>query len=213
MKSYFLDNKKPDLCLVFCGWGTDERLYLPILKDFDYLLFYDYDKELEFKIPIKINSYRNIYLLTYSAGGIMPAILQDKLPKFNMTVAVNISLKLFGKYGLSNEFIAITKGLNSSNYLDFRRNYMTEAEWEFELFNKNQPHRSFESCFTELDNLQYIAENNKDAYFQYDRVFASENDVILPYISQKEYFWSKIIKIEGAHFPFYRYNSLKYFFD
>ena len=37
MKYFYKNHKKPDLCLVFCGWGTDENLYSPLLKDFDYL--------------------------------------------------------------------------------------------------------------------------------------------------------------------------------
>ena len=213
MKYFFKNNKKPDLCLVFCGWGTDENLYLPVLKDFDYLLYFDYDKELKFELPVDCNKYKNIYLLSYSAGGIFPALLKDKLPDFTMTAAVNASVRLFGEYGLSDDTVKLIRGLNSSNYLDFRKQYLTENEEEFELFNKHQPLRSFESCFRELDNLLYIAKQNKDCYYSYDKIYSAKNDKMISFDAQKNFFGNNVIKINGGHFPFYRYASLKEFFS
>ena len=211
MKYFYKNNKEPDLCLVFCGWGTDEYLYMPVLNDMDYLLYYDYDKELQFSIPIDISSYNDIYLLAYSAGGFMPAVLKDKLPNIKKSVSVNSSVELFGKYGLNDDFLKITKELNNSNYLDFRKKYMTETDEEFNLFNENQPHRSFQSCFDELDNLRYLAKQYKNIFYNYDKAFSSKNDKILPNKYQKEYFGEKLVTIEGGHFPFYKYDSLKYF--
>lgn len=213
MKYFFKDNKKPDLCLVFCGWGTDERLYLPLLKDFDYLLIFDYDKEMDFKLPFATNKYQNIYMLCYSAGGGAAAILKDKLPKISKSVAVNASVKLIGKYGLTGQVLEDIKNLSLNNYIDFRRKYMVTTDEELELFCKNQPLRSFKSCFEELDAIEYLAEKYKDATYKFDKVFVAKDDPLLPIEMQKEFFGDKIIEIEGSHFPFYKYNSFIDFFN
>lgn len=213
MKYFFKYNNSKDLCLFFCGWGTDERLYLPLLKDFDYLLYFDYDKNLDFDIPVDILKYENIYLLCYSAGGGIAAILKDKLPKIKMSVAVNSTVKLIGDFGLSDEILKVIKGLNLNNYMDFRRKYMVTCDEELEKFAKNQPLRSFESCFEELDSIEYFAIKYKDVTFNFDRVYVAKNDTLLPIEQQKKYFGEKIIEIDGSHFPFYNYNSFKVFFD
>lgn len=213
MKYFFKDNKKPDLCLVFCGWGTDERLYLPLLKDFDYLLLFDYDKEMDFEMPFSPDKYENIYLLSYSAGGGAAAIVKEKLPPIKKSVAINASVKLIGKYGLSGQVLSDIKNLNLNNYIAFRRKYMVTSDEELELFCKNQPLRSFESCFAELDAIEYLAEKYKDATYDFDKVFVAKDDPLLPISQQKEYFGDKIIEIEGSHFPFYRYNSFIEFFN
>lgn len=213
MKYFFKDNKKPDLCLVFCGWGTDERLYLPLLKDFDYLLCFDYDKEINFEMPISTEKYENFYMLCYSAGGGAAAILKDKLPKLKTSVAVNASVELIGRYGLSEKVLSDIKKLNLDNYIDFRRKYMVTNEEELDLFCKNQPLRSFESCFKELDAIEYLAKAYKGATFDFDKVYVAKDDPLLPMAQQKEYFGNKIIEIEGSHFPFYRYNSFIEFFN
>lgn len=213
MKYFFKDNKKPDLCLVFCGWGTDERLYLPLLKDFDYLLYFDYDRNLEFEIPISTDKYDKIYLLCYSAGGGIAAILKDKLPQITKSVAVNASVKLIGKYGLTDEMLKIVRNLNINNYIDFRRKYLVTNNEELDLFCKNQPRRSFESCFLELDNIEYLAKKYKDVNYNFDNVFVSKNDTLIPINHQREYYGNNITEIEGSHFPFYQYNSLREFFN
>lgn len=213
MKYFFKDNKKPDLCLVFCGWGTDERLYLPVLKDMDYLLCFNYDKECEFNPDTDFSKYENIYLLSYSAGGFIPAVIKDKLPEIKMSVSVNSSPSLYGKYGLHDDFVEVTNNLNITNYLDFRRNYMVDSDWEFDLFNENQPYRSFEDCFAELDTLKYLSEKYKGCKYDFDRAYSAVKDKIILHEEQKEYFGNKLIPIEGAHFPFYRYKSLKEFFE
>ncbi|MCR5260886.1 MAG: DUF452 family protein [Candidatus Gastranaerophilales bacterium] len=212
MKCFYKNNKETDICLFFCGWGTDETPYMPVLKDMDYLIYYDYDKELSFEIPVDLAKYNKIYLLSFSAGGIMPALLKDKLPKFDLSVAVNASLRVDDKFGPSAESRKAMRGLNKYNYLEFRKEYLTSDEEELKLFNANPPRRSFESCFKELDTLDYYAEKYPDCTFDYDRVYVAENDRILPYSVQKEFWGDKIIKIKGQHFPFYKYVSLKEFF-
>ncbi len=213
MKYFFKDNKKPDLCLVFCGWGTDERLYLPLMKDFDYLLSFDYDKELKFEIPISTDKYEKIYLLSYSAGGGIVAILKDKLPKITKSVAVNASVRLIGKCGLSEEVLKNVKNLNINNYIEFRRKYLVSDEEELDLFCKNQPLRSFKSCFEELDCIEYLAKKYKDVNYKFDKVFISKNDTLIPTDEQREYYGKDIIEIEGFHFPFYKYKSFIDFFN
>lgn len=213
MKYFFKDNKKPDLCLVFCGWGTDERLYIPLLKDFDYLLYFAYDKNLNFEIPVDLAKYKNVFLLSYSAGGGIVAILKDKLPEIKMSVAVNSTVELVGEHGLSERVLADINNLNINNYVDFRRKYMVTDEKELNLFSENQPLRTFESCFEELEAIEFFAEKYKGASYNFDRVYASKDDPLLPIDKQKEYFGDKIIEIDGSHFPFYRYNSFKDFFN
>lgn len=212
MKVFYKNNKKPDLCLVFCGWGTDERLYEPVLKDMDYLLYYDYDKELKFDIPVDLKNYDKVYLLSYSAGGFIPVLLKEQLPKFDMKVGVNASTKIDGEYGLTGKAYEAMKNINTENFMQFRIDFLIETKEELFQFCKNQPRRSFQSCQEELDNLFYLSAKIDVYNYDFDRIYHSENDKIIPYEVQKMFFGDKIIKIKGAHFPFYKYGSLKEFF-
>lgn len=212
MKSFFKNNKEADLCLFFCGWGTDENPYLPILKDMDYLLYYDYDRELSFEIPVDIKKYQKVYLLSFSAGGIIPALIKDKLPKIDMSVAVNASLRVGSNFGPSRQSMTAMKNLDKNNYLEFRKKFLIDNEDELKIFNAHAPVRTFESCFKELDVLNFYAEKFPDYNYDYDKIFASENDKIILLSPQEELYGDKIIKINGSHFPFYQYVSLKEFF-
>ena len=211
MKTFYKDNKKTDLCLFFCGWGTDERLYLHLLNDYDYLLFFDYS-DLEIDIPCDYSKYSNIYLAAYSAGVGIPAIIKNKLPKIKKKIAINGSIRLMDSPSINQEAIEASKKVNSSNYIEFRRQYLTCSEEELKLFCDNAPLRTVESCVNEMIFLKKISQEFPNPEYCYDMLFTSKNDkFILSDIVRKEY--KKFIEIEGAHFPFFRYKSLKFFIE
>ena len=211
MKTFYKDNKKTDLCLFFCGWGTDERLYIHLLNDYDYLLFFDYS-DLDFYIPFDFSKYSNIYLVSYSAGVGIPPIIKDKLPNIKKNIAINGSINIMDSSAINKKAMEASKSVNSSNYIQFRKEYLTDSEEELKLFCENAPRRTFESCINEMIFLQEISKEYKNAKYYYDMLFTSKNDkFILSDIIRKEY--EKFTEIEGAHFPFFRYKSLKFFIE
>lgn len=211
MNLFVKDNGKKELCLFFCGWGTDEKLYLHLLNDFDYILFYDYS-DINTDFDFDFSKYENIYLIGYSAGVSIPALLKDKLPETTLNIAVNGSLKLLGGEAVSQNAVKACETVDLSNYIDFRRNYLISSPKELELFNENAPLRTFESCYAELAALKKLSEDYKDLKYNYDILFTSEDDKFFnSEILKKEF--KNSIGIKGGHFPFFRYKSFKYFVD
>lgn len=205
------DNGKNELCLFFCGWGTDERPYLHLLNDFDYILFYDYS-DINTNFDFDFSKYENIYLTGYSAGVAIPAILKDKLPETTLNIAVNGSLHLLGGEAVCQNAVRASETIDLSNYIYFRRNYLTSSEKELALFSENAPLRTFESCFKEWAVLKELSKNYDDLKYNYDVLFTSKNDKFFnSEILKKEF--KNCIDIEGGHFPFFRYKSFKYFVD
>ncbi len=207
VRHFFKNQNSDEIIVFFCGWGMDEKPFLPLKSESDILYIYDYnDLELNFDF----SKYKKKTLVTYSCGVFMAYYLKDILPDFDLKVAINGTLKPFDeKFGVTKERSKIFENISKENYLYFREKLLLQNKKELTLFNKYQPKRSLESSLLEFANLKKYAKNRKEEDFFYDKILISEEDKIIPPDFQKK-FWKKNYKtISGAHFPFYKFNSIE----
>lgn len=205
MKTKLIKNNSDELIVFLSGWGCDEHSYSDMKSSRDVLICWDYTS-LDFEFNFE--DYKTICLIAYSAGVFVSGLIKDKLPKFSYKIAVNGNPKLFdNKYGISKNIVDIFKGLNLENYMDFRLKYLVRNSEELEFFNSHQPHRTFESCFRELDKLEnYYADNYKIVDF--DKIILSDEDKIFQLDFQKEYYKGKYkILNNAAHDVFYVFRN------
>lgn len=211
MKLEFINNKSDKLIIFLTGWGCDARQFELLNSDgFDVLIGYDYS-DLEFHFDF--SSYKEVNLITFSAGVYVAGLIQDKLPKLKRKVAINGNPYAHDSYyGLSDEVKKQFTSVSKDNIFEFRRKYLVFTDDELELLNKYQPHRSLESCMQELVALNsYYNRDYKPLKF--DLAVLSVDDKIFNINRQTEYYEKNNIpikKIENAgHFLFFKYKSYK----
>lgn len=211
MQTYFQDNKSKKLILFFNGWGMDERPLQILKSSYDILHVFDYNN-LDFDVDIDFSTYDEIVLIAFSAGVFMSAFVQDKLPKFDLKIAVNGALKLFdNELGVNEETIAMMKSVTLENALDLRAKFI-KNQTQLTLFNANQPLRTLESSLNEISALEkFYQQGCKN--FTFDKVIISNDDEIISSKNQLSA-WdvnknSKIQAkfVEGGHFIFYNFES------
>lgn len=209
MQTFFEDNNKDELIILFCGWGMDEKAFSPLKRNYDVLFVFDYG-DLEFDINMDFSKYKKNILITFSAGVFMAAYLQDKLPKFDLKIAVNGTLKLFDEnVGLPQSSCKMMEEINEKNYLELRKKLIYDKN-HLAIFNKNQPARTLPSSLTELSSLKKYCAQTKELQFNYDKIIIGENDEIIPYANQLRTWENHKTKqiIQGGHFLFYYFESL-----
>lgn len=211
MKTKLLKNNSTDLIIFLAGWGCDDVQFKNIKCSKDLLLCWDYSV-LDF--DFNFTPYKNIDLISYSAGVFVIGLIQSKLPKLNYKIAINGNLKIFDEYfGISEPALNFMQNLNLNNYMDFRRKFLVNSEEELEDFNKNSSIRTFESCDDELKALQnYYAEYKPN--FDFDIAILSENDKVFTPSHQKKYYNNKYIELKNnAHNVFYTFNTFDSIID
>lgn len=211
MKTKLLKNNSTDLIIFLAGWGCDDVQFKNIKCSKDLLLCWDYSV-LDF--DFNFTPYKNIDLISYSAGVFVTGLIQSKLPKLNYKIAINGNLKIFDEYfGISEPALNFMQNLNLNNYMDFRRKFLVNSEEELEDFNKNSSIRTFESCDDELKALQnYYAEYKPN--FDFDIAILSENDKVFTPSHQKKYYNNKYIELKNnAHNVFYTFNTFDSIID
>lgn len=211
MKTYFRDNKSENLILFFLGWGMDERPLSPLKSTSDILFIYDYSNlELDFKTDF--SKYKKITLVAYSCGVFMASSLKKHLPEFDFKIAINGSLILFDEeLGLTKEGYKALESISPKNYMEFREKHLTDTKEELDLFNKNQPFRSFESATEELRTLNKYNAQNKNIEFKYDIALVPKKDNTLLTKNQiKQWQQSKTPYklVDGGHFNLYKFKDL-----
>lgn len=208
MQTFFENNNKDELIILFCGWGMDEKAFQPLSKDYDILFVFDYSN-LEFDANIDFSKYKKNILITFSAGVFMAAYLQNKLPKCEVKIAINGTLKLFDEnFGLPESNCKMMEEVNEKNYLELRKKLLYDKK-HLAIFNKNQPERTIESSLHELSSLKKYYANAKDLKFDYDKVIIGKNDEIIPYANQFKAWTNHKSKriIQGGHFLFYNFTN------
>jgi biotin synthesis protein BioG len=206
MKTKFISNNSKDLTVFLTGWGCDNIQFKNYTSSNNLLLCWDYS-DLDFEFDF--TEYNNIYLIAYSAGVFVAGLIQDKLPKFTKTIAINGNPKMLDKYyGISEDALRFMHNLNLDNYMDFRRNYLVFNEKELEYFNKNTSVRSFESCEEELNKLNEYYNSNTKNEFKFDTVILSDSDKIFNPQHQIEYFKDNYVLLKNqAHHIFPMFKS------
>jgi len=203
-----VENNSDELVVFFLGWGMDSNPMKNFVCDKNIVYFFDYSS-LDFDFDF--SNYKKYYLVAYSAGVYVAALLKDLLPKFDLKCAINGTLNLVDEeFGLPVDVIKGFENLNLENYMKFRREFLVKNDEELVLFNKNAPLRTFESCFEELNNLKKIYK--KGVSFDYDKIFVSNQDKIIPTQNQLD-FWKIQGKtanmVNGGHFPFFGLKSIE----
>jgi biotin synthesis protein BioG len=212
MKTFLRNNGSDELYLVFCGWGMDEKSFAPLKSNKDILFVFDYS-DLDFSYDFSM--YKKVYLISFSAGVLCAAILKDKLPKLEHSVAVNGTFKLFDSaLGTAPTSLSMMENVNKNNFIELRRR-LIYGKKHLALFTKNECARTIESSLTELKSLKKISKDNKNIDFNYDKVIIGQNDEIIPYSNQMNSWKNHKNKriIAGGHFLFYNFDSFEQIID
>lgn len=205
MKSKLISQPNDELLIFLSGWGCDDNQFKEISCSKNILLCWDYA---DINFDFDFSRYKKVYLAAYSAGVFAAGLIKYKFPKLESSLAINGNPLMFDKYyGIPPNVIKVFKGLNLSNYMDFRLKYLVTDEAELKEFNKNPSLRSFEDCFAELDAL---IKYSKQTYpiMEFDRALIGEKDKIFNPSRQKEYFKGKYAVLENcAHDVFTRFKN------
>jgi biotin synthesis protein BioG len=210
MQTFLKNNNSDELILFFDGWGMDERPYRMMKSKRDILFVNDYS-DLNFEFDF--SKYKKIFLLTFSAGVFMAAYLKDKLPNFDMKIAVNGVLKpLDEKLGIPQSSFEQMESITLENAMDFRKKLIVD-ETQLDKFNRNQPFRDLKSSLDELSALKKYFKTDVD--FEFDKVFIGMDDKIIPIENQKRA-WAlnkNCNIISGGHFLFYNFENFDEIID
>ena len=194
MKTKLVSNNSDRLVVFLTGWGCDDVQFKQMTGTSDVLLCWDYS-DLGFEFDF--SGYKTVDLIAYSAGVFVGGLIEEKLPKLSLKIAINGNPKMFdGYFGIPKEVLAVMRNLNLDNFMDFRREYLVTSEKELEEFCKNSSLRTFESCDEELDSLKKYSLTDY-APIDFDVAILSDSDKIFIPKHQTEYFDGKYILLKG----------------
>lgn len=219
MKLHLQSNDSENLILFFCGWGMDENPFSILKNNSDVLYVYDYMTP-EFP-GFDFSKYKQVSLLAFSYGVYASGIakLPDDL-KFEKSTAINGTLiPVDENYGVPLRQFELTEKMDSSTVVKFRQRLFggVKAKEHFEIFEKNLPQRSAQSCTDELSGMKKYVPVLPIPHRKFDKIYIGLHDRCVPTRNQKN-FWHKIcqnnedsniIELETGHFPFYNYKSLE----
>lgn len=205
MKQKLVKNNADELIIFLSGWGCDDIQFKNMKSSKDVLICWDYTN---FDSSFNYDGYKKYYLIAYSAGVFVAGIIQDKLPEFELKIAINGNPLITDEYfGIPKYIRQIFKDLNINNYMDFRKEYLVMDGKELDYFNQNASGRTFESCLEEINKLEEFAAKNKNV-MDFDIAILSDNDKIFTPSHQLEYFNGryKLLK-DSAHNVFYSFRN------
>lgn len=212
MKQYFVNNNSEELILFFGGWGMDERPFKPLKTKSDLLFVYNFT---ELSFAFDFSKYKKIHLIAYSYGVFMAAYCIEKLPLLTTKTAVNGTLKPIDEnYGIPEKIFSLTlENMTMDTAMKFREKLFKNKE-HFDLFNRNQPHRDIDDSLAELGALKNYFLSEKTPSLDYDNVYISNRDRIIPTKNQTNY-WTNFVKhkniqtVDAGHFPFYNFEYIE----
>ncbi|MBE7703990.1 MAG: DUF452 family protein [Cyanobacteria bacterium SIG28] len=193
------ENKK--IILFFNGWGMDENTVCHLNPEsYDILMFYDYNN-LETNFEIKsLGIYNEINLVAWSMGVMVAGIdsLFTNQIKFTHKTAVNGTLKpIDDNFGINPRIYDLTiRGFNECSCEKFIQNMFTKPQ---KIINN----RDLENQKRELIALKTYKADEK---FEYNKVFISEQDKIMPTKSQIKY-WNIEANLPDGHYPFFNFTK------
>ncbi len=186
---FLIKNGSGRLLLFFCGYGQDEKPFLPLCEgkaDCDIALVYDY-RDFLFD-PEPYAGYAEISLLAWSMGVMAaPRVLLKTPLKIASSIAFNgTPAGIDANAGIPPElWDATLSNLNEQTALKFYRRMCSREDFAF--YKEHLPARSVESLASELTALKVFARmiKEKDAgaaadgtAFIYDRAVAGTKDKI-----------------------------------
>lgn len=213
MKHFWLNkNGNSELLVFFAGWSFDENPFKFLNTDgFDVVVVYDYR---DLALDVDFSGYEKYYLVTWSMGVYIAALLKDKLPTFSKSIAFNgTTFPIDNEFGIPRRTFDLTlkfasEGLKAKFYQN-----VFYGEEQLEKYWLNPVERSIEERVEELQALKnMISENPVDARGFYRIAYVSENDKIIPPSNQHnawENLGVSVIVLPDGHFPFYNFKSWK----
>lgn len=213
MKLEWLHSAGRDRLIVFCaGWGMDATPFAPLASEhYDVLLGFDYSTEAKKTDIEKLAAcYQSIYLVSWSMGVVnAQKAFAGSVDHFERTIAINGTLHpVHDDFGIPVAVCQATlRNMREETLLKFYRR-MCRSSAVLEKFLQNRPKRSFESIHHELQVIVENASIPVEGQSIYTDVVVATDDRIIPSDNQ-ERFWhdSKVLSLQGAHFPFYIWKS------
>ncbi len=211
MKQVWLNREKNStLIIFFAGWSFDEQPFKFLeFEGMDVLVIYDYS---DTNFDIDFSGYETFYLVAWSMGVYVAALLREVLPAFERVIAFNgTPFPIDNEFGIPNKTFELTlkyavEGLKGKFY----QNVFYDDE-QLKRYLDAPVGRSIENRVNELYALKkMILEKNVDASGFFDKAYVSRVDKIIPPKNQLSA-WRKldvpIIELADGHFPFYNFNS------
>ena len=187
------------LIIFFNGWGMDSDVFnhFPIGKEFT-KIFINYPYSTKSIQKINTLLFDEIFIIGWSFGVYYANVFLEEYPIFQkyITIAINGSPELIGKYGISEKIFNITRDSLSLESLAIFDSKML-APTDF---------RTIIPCIEKLkEELTFFKTQYKvvDNHFKY--ALLSKNDKIIPFKNQILYFEQEKIKIkiiESGHYIF-----------
>ncbi len=202
------DNKA--LLIFFAGWGFDSEPFRFLeCEGLDVLFVYDY-RDLAFDVDL--SGYEKYYLGAWSMGVYIAALIREKLPKFERTVAFNgTPMPIDDEFGIPLRTFDLTlkyaaEGLKGKFYQN-----VFYDEFQLEKYLASPVKRSIEDRVEELVVLKsLISERTPSVKGFYDKAYVSTFDRIIPPKNQArawEFFNVAVEGLADGHFPFYNCKS------
>jgi len=185
-----------NLIVFFNGWGMDEAVVKHLeAEDYDVLMFYDYnslDTNFDFNI---LDNYDKKNLIAWSMGVMTASLFSIN---YNSKTAINGTLEPIDiEHGINPKIYDLTiNGFNKSSCEKFIQN-MFNTKIELAIS------REFEEQKSELSALKKYTANK---IFQYNKVFISNNDKIIPTKNQVA-FWETEPNLDEGHCPFFSFKK------
>ena len=213
MKFEWLHYTSKDRLIVFCaGWGMDATPFAPLRSEnYDVLIGFDYSTEAkETDIRKLAACYQSIYLVSWSMGVVNgQKAFAESADHFERKIAINGTLQpVHDDFGIPVvTCLATLRNMGEETLVKFYRR-MCRSSAVLEKFLHNRPNRSIESIQHELQVIVENAPNSVKGQSIYTDVVVATDDRIIPSDNQVR-FWhdSKVLSLQGAHFPFYTWKS------
>ena len=207
-----LNGNSKDLLIFALGWGMDHRPMMPVVGKRNILFLFDYR---DLSLNFDFSKFERFTLAAFSCGVFVMPFIKGMMPPVSHSTAFCGVPDLFDpERGLARETVEAFRGITADNFMDFRRDYLTDTPEALEKFNKHPPACSIEDSLAELDALEALAGTFPESPYVFDRAVIAKNDRIIPPEKQKKA-WEGIKSevVDAGHFLFYNYGDLNYFFD
>jgi len=213
MKSVWLHQRRNKCLIIFCnGWGMDANPFLPLgTRNYDVLMLFDYyDLTIDENPEFLFQCYQRTYLVSWSMGvWVGQQIFQPWSHCLQGAIAINGTLcPVDDQFGIPEQlYDATLEQFSAASRLKFYRR-MCKDRQAFDTFLQHQPARSLENQRLELEALQRLVSCQVALEAIYTRVLIADQDLVVPAANQIA-FWQgqESLRLKGAHFLFYRWNS------
>lgn len=208
MNSVWINNNKNNkkLTVFFNGWGFDETAVKHLnCEDYNVLSVQDY-RNFEFDFSLfNFDKYEKKYLVCWSMGVYVSDIFSEYFKNFNKKIAINGTQKMIDdEFGIPTRVYSLTlRHFNETSREKFVQNMFNGKEQ-----HSISPKRNLEELKQELQSLNEL---NVYASLNFDKVYISTQDKIVPAKNQLNYWLNKTSTelLNAPHYPFFEFKNWK----